>query len=61
MNVVLPQHEPSDEPCKVESWQQMPGFYQYNGKLVGFYVRLGNEGVIALDHGGIIANSYKVL
>ena len=51
---------PSDDECKVESWQQMPGFYQYNGKICGFYVRLGQEGVIALDHGGIIANSFKV-
>ena len=45
---------------QVQSWQQMPGFYQYCGKICGFYVRLGREGVIALDHGGIIANSYKV-
>ena len=46
--------------AQVESWQQMPGFYQYNGTICGFYVRLGQEGVIALDHGGIIANSFKV-
>ena len=45
---------------QVQSWQQMPGFYQYCGTICGFYVRLGREGVIALDHGGIIANSYKV-
>ena len=51
---------PGDEQAKVQSWQQMPGFYQYNGKICGFYVRLGQEGVIALDHGGIIANSFKV-
>ena len=51
---------PGDAECKVERWQQMPGFYQYNGKICGFYVRLGQEGVIALDHGGIIANSFKV-
>lgn len=61
VNVILPQEPEDGNACKVESWQQMPGFYQYNGKLAGFYVRLGNEGVIALDHGGIIANSYKVL
>ena len=51
---------PGAEGTQVESWQQMPGFYQYNGKIAGFYVRLGQEGVIALDHGGIIANSFKV-
>ena len=51
---------PDDDACEVQSWQQMPGFYQYNGRIAGFYVRLGQEGVIALDHGGIIANSFKV-
>ena len=56
VDVVLP----ADDSYTVQQWQQMPGFYQYNGKAVGFYVRLGNEGVIALDHGGIIANSFKV-
>lgn len=51
---------PGKGSAQVESWQQMPGFYQYNGTICGFYVRLGQEGVIALDHGGIIANSFKV-
>ncbi len=55
VNVILP-----GRGTEMESWQQMPGFYQYCGKICGFYVRLGREGVIALDHGGIIANSYKV-
>ncbi len=56
VDVILPQ----DDSGSVQSWQQMPGFYQYNDKICGFYVRLGQEGVIALDHGGIIANSFKV-
>lgn len=49
-----------DDPCKVESWQSMPGVYMYDGQPVGFYCRLGNEGVIAIDHGGLCANSFKV-
>ena len=49
-----------DDPCKVESWQSMPGVYLYEGKPVGFYCRLGNEGVIAIDHGGLCANSFAV-
>ena len=31
-----------------------------NGKIAGFYCRLGQEGVIAIDHGGLCANSFKV-
>ena len=49
-----------DDPCLVESWQSMPGVYLYEGKPVGFYCRLGNEGVIAIDHGGLCANSFAV-
>ena len=49
-----------DDPCKVESWQSMPGVYLYEGKPVGFYCRLGNEGVIAIDHGGLCANSFAI-
>lgn len=49
-----------DDPCLVESWQSMPGAYLYEGKLAGFYCRLGNEGVIAIDHGGLCANSFAV-
>lgn len=46
--------------CRVEKWQSMPGVYMYDGKPAGFYCRLGNEGVIAIDHGGLCANSFKV-
>ena len=49
-----------DDPCLVESWQSMPGVYLYGGEPVGFYCRLGNEGVIAIDHGGLCANSFAV-
>ena len=49
-----------DNPCLVESWQSMPGVYLYGGEPVGFYCRLGNEGVIAIDHGGLCANSFAV-
>ena len=52
--------EPGEDPMAVEMWQSMPGFYQYCGKLAGFYCRLGQEGVIAMDHGGLCANSFKV-
>lgn len=47
-------------PCKVESWESMPGVYLYDGKPVGFYCRLGQEGVIAIDHGGLCANSFEM-
>lgn len=47
-------------PCKVESWESMPGVYLYDGEPVGFYCRLGQEGVIAIDHGGLCANSFEV-
>lgn len=45
---------------KVELWQAMPGMYIYNGELAGFYCRYGQEGIIALDHGGICAPTFKV-
>ncbi len=48
------------DPCRAEKWQSMPGVYMYDGKPAGFYCRLGNEGVIAIDHGGLCANSFKV-
>lgn len=48
------------DPCKVESWESMPGVYLYDGKPVGFYCRLGQEGVIAIDHGGLCANSFEM-
>lgn len=48
------------DPCLIEAWQSMPGVYVYCGKPVGFYGRLGNEGVIAIDHGGLCANSFAV-
>lgn len=48
------------DPCRVEQWQSMPGFYVYDGEPVGFYCRLGQEGVIAIDHGGLCACSFKV-
>ena len=49
-----------NDPCKVSSWQSMPGVYMYDGEPAGFYCRLGNEGVIAIDHGGLCANSFSV-
>ena len=49
-----------DNPCDVQSWQSMPGVYLYDGKPAGFYCRLGNEGVIAIDHGGLCANTFTV-
>ena len=48
------------DPCRVESWQSMPGVYLYNGVPRGLYCRLGQEGVIALDHGGLCAPSFMV-
>ena len=48
------------DPCRVEKWQSMPGVYLYNGVPRGLYCRLGQEGVIALDHGGLCAPSFMV-
>ena len=48
------------DPLKVELWQSMPGAYLYNGEMAGLYCRLGQEGVIALDHGGLCAPSFRV-
>ena len=60
VDIVLPEHVEGQDPCRVESWQSMPGFYQYNGRVAGLYCRLGQEGVIALDHGGLCSCSFKV-
>ena len=63
VDIVRPEFDadaPGADPCKVESWQSMPGFYQYNGRVAGLYCRLGQEGVIALDHGGLCSCSFKV-
>ena len=49
-----------DDPCEVESWQSMPGVYLFDGEPIGMYCRLGQEGVIALDHNGMCACSFKV-
>ncbi len=38
----------------------MPGLYTYNGRFAGLYVREGREGIIALDHGGLVAPSFRV-
>ena len=60
VDIVLPEHVEGQDACRVESWQSMPGFYQYNGRVAGLYCRLGQEGVIALDHGGLCSCSFKV-
>lgn len=51
---------PGADPCAVESWESMPGVYVYDGAPVGLYCRLGKSGVIAIDHGGLCANSFRV-
>ena len=51
----------ADDPCAVTEWESMPGVYMYDGEPVGFYCRLGSEGVIAIDHGGLCANSFHVI
>lgn len=53
-------HVDEEDPCKVERWQSMPGVYMYDGEPAGFYCRLGQEGVIALDHNGLAAPSFMV-
>ena len=46
---------------RIEGWNTMPGLYTYNGKLAGLYCREGREGIIALDHDGLVSPSFKVL
>lgn len=60
VDIILPELPEDGDPCKVESWQSMPGFYVYDGEPMGFYCRQGNEGVIAIDHGGTCSCSFKV-
>lgn len=44
----------------VKQWEYMPGMYVYNGQFVGMYCRHGEGGVIALDHGGLCSNTFRV-
>ena len=60
VDIIRPEIPEDGDLCKIEKWQSMPGFYQYNGKLAGFYCREGQEGVIAIDHGGLCVSSFKV-
>lgn len=60
VDIIRPELAADGDPCKVESWQSMPGYYVYDGEPVGFYCRQGNEGVIAIDHGGTCSCSFKV-
>lgn len=58
---LVPARLPADgDALRVEDWQTMPGLYTYNGRFAGLYVREGREGVIALDHGGLVAPTFKV-
>ncbi|MCD8200261.1 MAG: glutathionylspermidine synthase family protein [Coriobacteriaceae bacterium] len=59
VDIVLPEQD-GDDTCKVEAWESMPGCYLYDGKFVGLYCREGQHGIIALDHGGVCAPSFKV-
>ena len=61
VDIIRPELPEDGDPCKVESWQSMPGFYLYDGEPKGFYCRQGNEGVIAIDHGGNCSCSFHVL
>ena len=45
---------------RVEDWHTMPGLYTYNGRFAGVYSREGREGVIALDHGGLVSPSFRI-
>ena len=50
----------SSHPCEVQEWESMPGFFIYDGKLAGFYCRLGRGGVISLENGGLCSASFLV-
>lgn len=43
-----------------QKFNAMPGLYCYNGKFSGIYLRCGNEGVIAVDHNGLVKPAFKV-
>lgn len=58
---LVPARVPVDgEALRVEDWHTMPGLYAYNGRFAGVYSREGREGVIALDHGGLVSPSFRV-
>ena len=49
-----------DNSSPVQKFNAMPGLYSYNGKFAGIYLRCGNEGVIAVDHNGLVKPAFKV-
>lgn len=58
---LMPARLPLDgDACRIEDWHTMPGLYTYNGKLAGVYSREGREGVIALDHGGLVSPAFRI-
>lgn len=52
--------EKLDNTTPVQKFNAMPGLYSYNGKFAGIYLRCGNEGVIAVDHNGLVKPAFKV-
>ena len=49
-----------DNTTPVQKFNAMPGLYTYNGEFAGIYLRCGNEGVIAVDHNGLVKPAFKV-
>lgn len=49
-----------DNTSGVEKFNAMPGLYCYNGNFAGIYLRCGKEGVIAVDHNGLVKPAFKV-
>ena len=49
-----------DNTTPVQKFNAMPGLYCYNGQFSGIYLRCGNEGVIAVDHNGLVKPAFKV-
>lgn len=49
-----------DNTTPVQKFNAMPGLYCYNGKFAGIYLRCGNEGVIAVDHNGLVKPAFRV-
>ena len=49
-----------DNTTPPQDFNAMPGLYCYNGKFAGIYLRCGNEGVIAVDHQGLVKPAFKV-
>ncbi len=52
---------PGEKNFELQAWQTMPGLFQFNGKHIGFFSRMGREGVISESHNGVSVPSFRML